>query len=247
MTNIPVPWSKRHKQVTKASSGGLKYSLSNSFAETLTSKELLDLTKERGDDELIDQYLNHSLEYTPNGGSLDLRVEIAKLYGNNIAADNILVFPGGQVALQTVSQVLGSEHSISFSPGYQSVVLGPHHFGGGEVTLIKLRAENDWQIDIKEVEASIRDNTQYIVINQPHNPVGVVMSHEMQTKLKDIADKRGIYILCDEVYRLLEHDPSDRLPTMADRYNKGLSVVTLSKPWGACGVTIGKKDFSLQL
>jgi aspartate/methionine/tyrosine aminotransferase len=46
-------------------------------------------------------------------------------------------------------------------------------------------------------------------------------------------------VLCDEVYRFLEHDPALRLPAMADAYEKGLSVVTLSKPWGACGVTIG--------
>merc|ERR1712151_395540 len=61
----------------------------------------------------------------------------------------------------------------------------------------------------------------------------------VQTKLKNIATKNDIYILCDEVYRLLEHEPKDILPAMADFYDKGLSVVTLSKPWGACGITIG--------
>ena len=65
------------------------------------------------------------------------------------------------------------------------------------------------------------------------------MSLERQEKLKEIAEKHNIYILCDEVYRLLEHDPKDRLPAMADFYRKGISAVTLSKPWGACGVTIG--------
>ena len=45
--------------------------------------------------------------------------------------------------------------------------------------------------------------------------------------------------MSDEVYRLLEHDPTDRLEAMCDAYPQGLSVVTLSKPWGGCGVTIG--------
>ena len=48
-----------------------------------------------------------------------------------------------------------------------------------------------------------------------------------------------MYILSDEVYRLLEHDPADRLPPMADAYSKGISCVTLSKPWGGCGISIG--------
>ena len=38
---------------------------------------------------------------------------------------------------------------------------------------------------------------------------------------------------------MLEHNESDRLPAMANAYEKGISAVTMSKPWGACGVTIG--------
>ena len=60
------------------------------------------------------------------------------------------------------------------------------------------------------------------------------MSREHQAELVALAEEHGIYILSDEVY-LLEHDPNDRLPAMADAYQRGLSCVTLSKPWGACG------------
>ena len=56
----------------------------------------------------------------------------------------------------------------------------------------------------------------------------------------DLAAKHDITVFCDEVYRLLEHSPEkDRLPAMCDAYPKGMSCVTMSKPWGACGVTIG--------
>ena len=65
------------------------------------------------------------------------------------------------------------------------------------------------------------------------------MSPELQRELVSIAKKHGMYILSDEVYRLLEHDSKDRLPAMADLYDRGISAVTMSKPWGACGVTIG--------
>ena len=58
----------------------------------------------------------HAPSYTPNGGSLDLREEIALLYGPAIAADNILVFTGAQVALQTAAMALASTvHSIAFN------------------------------------------------------------------------------------------------------------------------------------
>jgi aspartate/methionine/tyrosine aminotransferase len=235
MTHIE-PWSKRHKSVT----ADTPFSLSNSFAEPLKSEELINMSLDRGDFDIVEQYNKHSLMYTPNGGSLDLREEIAGLYGKNIKAENIVVFTGAQVALQTASSALLDKdcHSIVFTPGYQSVQDAPVR-AGSQVTKIRLRPETNWQINSEVVEAAVQKNTKYIVINEPFNPTGTLISHNVQQQLKDIAQANDICILSDEVYRLLEHDPDDRLPAMADFYEKGISAVTLSKPWGGCGITIG--------
>lgn len=230
------PWSKRHKKVT----GGLPYSLSNSFAEPLRSEELIELSLARGDSDIVEQYKNHSLDYTDNGGSLDLREEIARLYGPKIGPENILVFAGGQVALQTASIALldQTSHTIVFGPGYQSVQHAPMH-AGSEITIIDLRPEQGWQVDPKKIEAAIKENTKYIVINEPFNPAGTLMSAETQNELKEIAEKNDIYIMSDEAYRLLEHNENDRIPAMAEFYAKGISACAMSKPWGGCGITIG--------
>ena len=230
------PWSKKHKQVT----GGLPYSFSNSFSEPLTSEELIHYSLERGDKQLVDEYYNHSLNYTPNGGSLDLREEVAKLYGPKISAENILIFSGGQVALQTAAYAVldSNSHTIVFTPGYQSVQQAPEH-ASSEVTAIKLYPENQWKIDPDEVAAAIQSNTSYLVFNEPFNPAGTLMKKEVQQQLVDIARKNAITILSDEAYRLLEHNEKDRLPAMADMYEKGISACTMSKPWGGCGITIG--------
>ena len=65
------------------------------------------------------------------------------------------------------------------------------------------------------------------------------MNEDDQSGFRDLAAANNIYVLCDEVYRLLEHDPLHRLPAMCEVYDKGISIVALSKPWGGCGVTIG--------
>ena len=230
------PWSKKHKKVT----GGTPFNLSNSFAEPLSHEELVRLSIERGDLEIVADFHKHSLVYTPNGGSLDLREEIAKFYGNDITAENIVVFAGGQAALQTAAIALldNDSHSIVFTPGYQSVLHAPLH-AGSQVTQVPLHPDQHWQIDPAAVEAAIQSNTRYMVINEPYNPAGTLMSRQLQQQLKDIAEKNAMYLLSDEAYRLLEHDVNDRLPPMADLYSKGLSACTLSKPWGGCGVTIG--------
>jgi aspartate/methionine/tyrosine aminotransferase len=230
------PWSKKHKRVT----GGLEYNFSNSFAEPLTTRELINYSLARGDDKLVDEYYNHALDYTPNGGSLDLREAVASLYGPQIGPANILIFAGGQVALQTAAYAVleKGHHSIVFTPGYQSVQQAPEH-ALSETTKIRLFAKNGWQIDPLEVEKVIKSNTRYIVLNEPFSPAGTVMKAAVQKELVALARKHDITILCDEAYRLLEHNENDQLPAMADAYENGISACTMSKPWGGCGLTIG--------
>jgi aspartate/methionine/tyrosine aminotransferase len=86
---------------------------------------------------------------------------------------------------------------------------------------------------------AIRSNTRYLVINEPFHPAGSLMSRRLQGDLIALAERHNLHLLSDEAYRLLEHDPLTRLPAMADAYLRGISLCTLSKPWGACGVTIG--------
>eukprot|EP00934_Nitzschia_sp_Nitz4_P002156 Nitzschia sp. Nitz4//scaffold71_size96697//33752//34930//NITZ4_004691-RA/size96697-processed-gene-0.32-mRNA-1//-1//CDS//3329557235//2156//frame0 len=239
---MQIPWSKKHKQDFQHGKVPIQFNLSNSFAEPLSQSELEQRTKERGDLQLLHQYQHdHSLEYTPNGGSQDLKEEIAKLYGNNITPDHILVFPGAQVAIQTAAQAFCSEgHAIVFVPGYQSTIESPEWVPGCTgVTQIPRSPANDWQMDLDLVRAAIREDTKYLVMNEPFNPGGIVMNKSLQKDLVELCDEHGIVILSDEVYRLLEHDPSDRIPAMAEVYDKGISCVTMSKPWGACGITIG--------
>jgi aspartate/methionine/tyrosine aminotransferase len=236
-----TPWSKKHKLVTRAAHGGVKHSLSNSYAQPLTSRELLELTRARGDFELARAFTDHALGYTPNGGSHDLRQEIAQLYvSDRISADNILVFAGAQVALLHAAVALAADcHSIVFTPGYQSTVECPR-MAGGTVTHIPRSAKDGWQIPLDALRRAIRPGeTKYIVINEPFNPAGTLMGRVQQEELVSIARAHDIRIMSDEVYRLLEHDPRDRLPAMCDLYEQGISCVTMSKPWGGCGITIG--------
>jgi len=227
------PWSKKQKRVFKS----CPFSLSNSFAQPLSQPELTKLTQARNDNDLLHAYHNHSLEYTPNGGSLDLREEVSKLYSDKIKPENIIIFPGAQVAIQTaVFSFAQNCHSIVFGPGYQSVV---DIASNNSVTRLERKASNRWQIDLEEVKQAIQKDTKFLVINEPYNPGGIVMSRKLQKDLIELCDQHEIVILSDEVYRYLEHDQKDRIPAMADVYHRGISVVTLSKPWGACGVTIG--------
>ena len=67
------------------------------------------------------------------------------------------------------------------------------------VTRIPLEAASGWQIDPERVRAAIRPDTRYMVLNEPYNPAGTLMSHELQAELTSIAEEHGIVILSDRV------------------------------------------------
>ncbi|NQZ11123.1 MAG: pyridoxal phosphate-dependent aminotransferase, partial [Algicola sp.] len=181
-----------------------------------------------------------SLGYSETGGSLDLREEIAKLYGPAIKAKNIVIFPGAQTGMTLTAQALltQGDHAIIITPSYQTLELSAKH-AGSEITRVALSPDNDWQIDIAAIEAAIQDNTKYIALNDPHNPSGALMSEESKRCLIKLADKHNILIFSDEVYRLLELNSSDRSPSMADLSDKAIALGTMSKPFGAGGTGVG--------
>ena len=218
----------------------IKHRFYASSAEPLSHKELIEATKRNGDHHLIELFNDHSLGYAENGGSLDLREEIATLYDESISAENIVVFPGAQTAMTitTLALLHQGDHAIIITPSYQSLEEGVK-YAGGSVTRIALSPANAWQVDLEAVEAAIKDNTKYLVFNDPHNPTGALMSEDIKRKLVALAEQHDILIFSDEVYRLLELNPADRSASIAEMTKKGIALGTMAKPWGAGGASTG--------
>jgi len=211
-----------------------------SSSEPLRHSDLIKLAEQQGEHALIELFNHHSLGYADNGGSLDVRQEIAQLYNDNISADNIVVFPGAQTGMTLTAQALlhAGDHAIIVTPSYQSLEESAK-LAGCEVTRVALSPDDNWRLNIITIEAAIKDNTKYIALNDPHNPSGALMDVETKTALCKVAEKHQLIILSDEVYRLLEIDPEERSASMADISKNALALSTMSKPWGAGGTGIG--------
>ena len=85
-----------------------------------------------------------------------------------------------------------------------------------------LREENDFQIDLKQLEALITDKTRMLVINSPGNPTGVVQSYETLKGLADLAIRHDLIVVSDEIYEKLvyggeKHISIASLPGMKER------------------------------
>lgn len=211
------------------------YLLCCSDAETWTLSELLAIA----DEDLKKLWHSLALGYTESPGHPILRQEIARLY-DSIKADDVLTFAGAEEGIYCVMRVLiePGDHVIIIDPCYQSLATLPETFGA-EVTAIPLTFENEWKLDLEDVKKAFRSNTKLLILNYPHNPTGTVLDEKILDGLIQLARKSGAYIFCDEVYRYMEVDESERMPSIADVYEKGISLNVMTKSFGLAGLRIG--------
>lgn len=206
-----------------------------SDAEKWSLAEILSLATP----EDLDLWNHLSLGYTEVRGSPALREEISRLY-KHISPEDLLVFAGAEEGIYCLFQSLlkPGDHVIVPTPCYQSLLDLPRALGAS-ATEIPLRPEKNWDLDLNLLEHAIQPNTKMLILNYPHNPSGAILSKAKFTQVIELARKHNLYLFCDEVYRLMELDPQNRLPTAADAYEKGISLGVMSKAFGLAGLRIG--------
>ena len=211
-----------------------RYHMTPSDMGSMTLDELLSMASEEDKEKLNNLYLG----YTQILGDPKLREEIAKTY-DTMNNDNILCFAGAGEGIYITMRTLLNEddHAIVITPNYQTAETIALEVC--EVSGIALDYQNNWELDLDELESIIKSNTKLIAINFPHNPTGALLSKEKTNKLIDICRKYDLFLFSDEVFRGLERDENDTMPQIADLYEKGLSLNVLSKAYGFPGLRIG--------
>ncbi|MDD2391278.1 MAG: aminotransferase class I/II-fold pyridoxal phosphate-dependent enzyme [Desulfobacterales bacterium] len=205
-----------------------------SDCESLSIGDVLDM-EPGAEDELKKLWLG----YTQSKGAPLLREQIAALYPG-ISPDQILVHTGAEEAIfNTMNAVLQKgDHVIVHYPCYQSLMEVAASLGC-ETTLWKTYEHSDWALDLAVLKKNIRPNTRLVVINCPHNPTGYVMASDAFAELVELSQKHGFMIFSDEVYRFLEYDAQDRLPSICEVDDRGVALGVMSKAFGLAGLRIG--------
>ncbi|RZW12693.1 MAG: aminotransferase class I/II-fold pyridoxal phosphate-dependent enzyme, partial [Desulfobulbaceae bacterium] len=211
-----------------------KYNLTASDIESMSISELLELASDKDRQEFNGQWLG----YTETFGHPELLEEIAGTY-DTINPDEVLCFAGAEEGLYTAMRVLldQDDHVIVAVPNYQAAETVPSTICS--VSGVPLDENDNWSLDIDRVKREIRSHTKLVSINFPNNPTGAVLDHDRFDALIDLCREHGLYLFSDEVYRLVEGDPSTRLPQAVDLYEKALSLNVMSKAYGLPGLRIG--------
>jgi aspartate/methionine/tyrosine aminotransferase len=211
----------------------VRHVLGASDIEPYRVDELLALA----DDDARCRWESLTLGYAESLGLPALREAIAQLY-DHVASDDVITFAGAEEGIYLTMHALlqAGDHAVVMWPSYQSL----HEVArsaGASVTLVPLDPR-DWSFDVDAVAAAMRPNTRVIVANSPHNPTGSQLSADQLARLVSIAERHGVHLFSDEVYRLLEHD-APTLPNAADCSARAISLGVMSKSFGLAGLRIG--------
>ena len=215
-----------------------KYNLAETCIDSLTVREVIEMA---GLD--VEEYMmglaDTRLTYSHIGGSPELLNGIASLYSDVIKPEHIIPMHGAIGANYHILMTLinPSDNMISVMPTYQQHYSIPESIGA-EVRILNLNLENHFLPDIDKLKELVDENTRVITMNSPNNPSGSLIPKDVMEQVIEVAKTVDAYVLCDEVYRGISEDGS-YMYSVADLYEKGISVGSMSKSWSMAGVRLG--------
>jgi hypothetical protein len=207
------------------------YNLSESGVHPIPLKELIS-------QEELDELLSLELGYCQTNGTPELRKAISRLYpGSN--SEQVLVTNGSAEAnfILIWSNIEPGDEVLFMLPNYMQM-WGLLRGFGATVKPYYLREELSWAPDLEELKKIVTKKTKMIVVTNPNNPTGSILSEEAMKTIIELAEGADAWILSDEVYQGAEFE-GERTPSFYGRYEKVIVVNGLSKAYGLPGLRIG--------
>ena len=188
-----------------------------------------------------------TLAYAASPGMPLLIDAVRKYYGEigvELEPNDVLITTGGSEALLlTCLSILDPYTEVivpePYYPNYTTFV----HAAGGRIRALPTYPEEGYRYaNRKRIESLITKNTRAILITNPGNPTGVVLTEAEMRMIADVAKKHDLFLICDEVYREFCYDDKFGVPSMGkyrDIDDNLVIIDSVSKRFSACGARVG--------
>ena len=149
--------------------------------------------------------------YVPAPGIPALREAVAAFLERTgrlrVPPDRVVVTPGAKpIMFFTILALAGPGDEVLYPdpgfPMYESIT----SFAGAVPVPVPLRESNGFRIDVAELERLITPRTRLLIINSPHNPCGSALTSGDCAAIAELAQRRDLVVLSDEVYWAIRYD-----------------------------------------
>ena len=188
------------------------------------------------------------VKYTPADGMPSLKKAIIHYteenYDRLVAPENVIVTNG---AKQSLFNIL---YSI-LNPQDEVIVIAPYWVSYPEIIkmclgkpVIVTPEDGTFTPRFSDIEKAVTSYTRAIIVNSPNNPSGAIYPPELIEKLVDFCERKGIFMICDDIYHKLTFDKKEAVPayrfTKNDVENTHVIVVNgVAKVYGMTGFRVG--------
>jgi len=178
-------------------------------------------------------------KYTQTQGTAELRAAVADACRREFGwADDrpYLITSGISGALVlAVLTLIDPGQEVVFTDPYFVMYRHLVNLAGG--VPVAVDTYPNFRPDPGRIAEAITDKTRMLIINSPTNPTGTVWSQRELREIAEIAAKRDLLIISDEIYNLFCYD--EPFISMARLYENTLLMRGFSKSYGMTGWRVG--------
>ncbi len=188
------------------------------------------------------------IKYTPPDGLPSMKKAVIRYteenYDRLVAPENVIVTNGAKQSLFNIF------YSI-LNPQDEVIVLAPYWVSYNEmikmcggVPVIVTPEDGTFVPRFEDIERAVTSSTRAIIVNSPNNPSGAIYPDELIEKIVALCEKKGIFMICDDIYHKLTFDRNVATPayrfTKRDVENSHVIVVNgVAKLYGMTGFRVG--------
>lgn len=188
------------------------------------------------------------VKYTPPDGLPSMKKAVIRYteenYDRLVAPENVIVTNGAKQSLYNIF------YSI-LNPQDEVIIVAPYWVSYPEmirmcmgIPVVVTPEDGTFTPRFEDIERAVTSSTRAIVINSPNNPSGAIYPAELISKLVDLCERRGIYMVCDDIYHKLTFNGNVAPPaysfTKKDIEDSHIIVVNgVAKLYGMTGFRIG--------
>ncbi len=188
------------------------------------------------------------IRYTPADGTPALKKAIIRyteeFYGRIAGPENVIASGGAKQAIMVCLQaILNPQEEVIFPVPYWVSYPEMVKLAGG-VPVPVLPETGRFVPRLQDIEQKVGPYTKAVILNSPNNPSGVVYPNELVAEVVELCERRGLYLIMDDIYHRLVFD--GRRPTNCWEFAKDRSensklvlINGVSKQYAMTGYRIG--------